>query len=245
MQNRARAPWLLLPLLAACFVEPGGGSEGDACTAALGCACGAGGACEAGLVCAAGAEVCIADGCDPGSALCTCSDGLCLQGLACVDEICRAADGGSDGSGSHGGGAGTGSASEDVGTASGGDATSSGSVSASVSDSASGTASSGTSASDSAADTAGPGGDGPACHACLAMATRSGACDMEFAGCAANSACVDLGSCVGSCLDQDDAACIAGCCGMNPAGVAPYDALASCQFGLCTMECDGFALACG
>lgn len=260
-----------LGVVVGCFSEP---METDTCRdGEVGCPCGVG--CDAGLVCADGIELCIPENCVPGSELCTCNGGECLEGLDCDGGLCRPPN--DSGSNSN-----DGTASADDVASTPGSLTDASTTGVETSDPTTFTTSDpsttmtsttedptdpsfttdpsvtdpSTTETDLTTDTVSDSAmtasdtgmpiDGEACRACIIEANSpAGLCEMTLAGCAPNSACTDLAGCVGGCLDMDDPSCIEGCCAANPNGVPDYAALADCHTEQCPMACVGFELHCG
>lgn len=226
---------LAVGLTIACFSEPM--SDATCRDGEVGCSCGAAG-CEAGLVCTAGIDVCIPEECVPGSELCTCNDGECLAGLTCEVGLCREPQGSGSMSADDVATIDDTSLTDDPATTTTDDpsmptSAETSPTSVSITDDSSMTTESGT------------GPDGAACHACIIDSNGAGGdCEMQLFGCAANSDCADLASCVGTCLDADDPLCILDCCELHPSGVAEYSGLAVCQGESCGMECVEFTLMC-
>lgn len=93
---------VLLAIVAACFAPDDnrgtspatlGTTDASTTTGAcpdgtLGCSCYGNGTCDEGLACDASTQICTMPGCSPGAPGCACVEGVCLEGLDCVDGTC-------------------------------------------------------------------------------------------------------------------------------------------------------------
>jgi hypothetical protein len=206
-----RSPRLGLALataLAACFSEAPtesgtNGTTGGTCPlGSLGCPCD-GEQCNEDLACEPSISRCIDPSCTPGHLLCTCSEGACLMGLACIDGLCDSPGGDTDP------------------PLTSGPTTA---MTTTLTDSA-GTQSDPTGATGPDDTGAPPGTTGDergcrmlACDACRECeVVPEGDCNIAWEQCQVDPACAPLANCTIDCAEGDDV-CVSACCEMHGDG---------------------------
>ncbi len=237
--------WALLG--AGCFTEPVDSmpstTTGDMCDeGGLGCECRSDGTCDVGLSCDPSALRCIPEGCQPGEFACTCGDGqLCMDPLVCELGICMSPGGGPGPMSSSGDDDDTTSAVSGAVSATGADASTSGTDTGAEDD-----ATNDGPATDS--DT-GPGDTGSGvdcnaemcngCHGCVDAEPTE--CEPDVTACEQVAGCITVANCLRDC--GLTGFCFDPCCdGATQAAITAATNLAVCRSDGCSDACARYEL---
>ena len=225
-----------LALFAGCFTEPeeSPSTTGPSCDpGSFGCECFEGG-CAPDLVCTP-SNVCIAEDCTPGTAVCECDAmGLCGAGLECQDGICRQT--------------GTTSVGTDTDTSTTNDPTTTTTSSTTTMPDDTGTTAADSSTTeavdttDGTADTTGMPvncAEEPACDDCFDC-TANNECSEQQQACEALGGCLVIAECMKDCAV--DGLCFDDCCDTPGPEVAAAMALQACREDTCIVDaCESYS----